>query len=62
MSKQFIGYIYLIKNLYNNKVYVGQTKNIKLRINSHFRIIQNKSSLHLYRAIKNTANIILFGE
>lgn len=44
------GYIYLIKNLYNNKVYIGQTKIIKKRINHHFNCIFNnklpKSYIH----------------
>lgn len=35
MSEEPYGYIYLIKNLYNNKVYIGQSKHID-QINNYY--------------------------
>ena len=45
--------IYLITNLINNKVYIGQAINIKKRLLQHYYIIRKKLYLerHLYAAI-----------
>lgn len=45
----FIGYVYLIKNLQNNKVYIGQTINLEIRIKSHLNNKKNKT--HFEKAI-----------
>lgn len=52
------GHIYLIKNLYNNKVYIGQTINLKRRISSHFT--GKGSGSHIDNAIRkyNVYNFI----
>lgn len=36
MHKKPYGHIYIITNIQNNKIYVGQTINLKRRISSHF--------------------------
>lgn len=47
------GYIYLIKNLYNNKVYIGQTTNLNRRISDHFKLaFKNIKKTYFYEAIK----------
>lgn len=33
--------IYIIKNTINNKVYIGQSNNIQLRLNAHKRMLRN---------------------
>ena len=44
--------IYMILNVYNNKCYVGSTKNLYKRKNEHFRYLKNNKhhSDHLQRA------------
>ena len=42
--------IYIIKNITNNKVYIGQSKNIKNRLTTHKRLWKKKTS-KLYDAI-----------
>lgn len=45
-------YIYCIKNIINNKIYIGSTKNFKLRIWYHFYHLKNNKhhSIHLQRS------------
>ena len=43
--------IYKIENLINNKVYIGQSKNIALRYKQHFDRKTNNSKIYLYKAI-----------
>ena len=38
-----IGYIYMIKNVVNKKVYIGQTKNYKKRWLTHINNAKNHS-------------------
>jgi group I intron endonuclease len=40
--------IYIIKNLVNNKVYIGQTSNIKKRQAEHKRYLNNKGHHNIY--------------
>ncbi len=35
-------FVYVIKNNKNNKIYIGQTSNLKNRINRHNRLLKNK--------------------
>jgi len=42
MENEYYGFIYKITNLINNKVYVGQTKNIKDRWREHKKNARNK--------------------
>lgn len=47
-------YIYMIKNLINNKVYIGQTENLKRRFAEHKSLGKYKNRNHpLYNSIKN---------
>lgn len=43
-------YVYKLTNKINNKVYIGQTNNIKRRIQEHKHDVKTKS--HIHRAIK----------
>lgn len=48
------GYIYIIKNKINNKVYIGKTKrSVEIRWKQHINSINRKSmqNIHLYRAM-----------
>ena len=47
------GYIYKITNIENNKVYIGQAKNIKRRFARHINdAVNNKLDTHFCRAIR----------
>lgn len=39
-----IGYIYMIKNKVNGKIYIGKTKNYKIRVMNHFSEAKNGTS------------------
>lgn len=39
--------IYCIRNIINNKVYIGKSKNIYNRITQHIYLLRNKSKLHI---------------
>jgi group I intron endonuclease len=43
--------LYLIRNLLNNKVYIGQTINIKDRWKNHIYLSNNNSKQYIHRAI-----------
>ena len=45
-------YIYMIKNLLNNKIYIGQTKNFQNRISGHIRDSRDEMS-HLKLSMRN---------
>ena len=45
-------YVYVIKNLVNGKVYVGQTKNLTKRKRKHFGVAKSGDKRPLYAAIR----------
>jgi len=46
-------YIYMLKNLITNKVYIGKTSvSIENRIKRHFKSAENNSNLYIHRAIR----------
>jgi len=45
------GHIYLIKNLINNKAYIGQSIRVKYRLSEHIQNVKNKKNCILYNAI-----------
>lgn len=45
-------YVYVIRNLKNEMVYVGQTKNPKGRKTGHFSLARRGDNRYLYRAIR----------
>lgn len=49
-----IGYIYQIKNLQNNKIYIGKTINIVNRRNEHFNDL--KTNTHVNKRLQNDYN------
>ena len=52
--------IYLIKNLINNKIYIGQSKNIKRRIQEHLRSAQpEKYSIKSERDLKTPIHLAM---
>jgi group I intron endonuclease len=46
--------IYIIKNITNNKVYIGQSNNINLRLNAHKRMLKN--NIHYNIKLQNSYN------
>lgn len=52
-----MGYIYIIKNINNNKIYVGKTiQNIDRRLNKHQYDAKNGSNIYFHRAIRKYKN------
>ena len=45
--------IYIIRNLINNKVYVGKSKNVKQRKNAHFSALKLNKHNNQHLQLKN---------
>jgi len=54
MYNNIISGIYKITNLVSNKIYIGSSKNIKQRINSHKRELKNNK--HVNKRLQNSYN------
>lgn len=48
---KFKGYIYLIKNIYNNKIYIGQSLHPEIRLYKHFDVASKKPKFYIHQAI-----------
>lgn len=54
--------VYVIQNLANSKIYIGQTENLEKRLERHNRIIRNKETSYTSRNIGKGAWNVVYSE